>query len=229
MAQERQQVQGNGEAATGAEDRCRLVLVVPAGSCDAARLASALAGGDVASVIIVPGGLDEAEYQKAAADLVSAAQAVDVAALVVNDSRAMGRAEADGILIEGSLEALDDAVARFSPKRIVGFASLFDRHGAMEAGERNPDFLFLGKTDGDIRPEPHPRNLKIAEWAAEVMQFSLIVMGGTAVESVIDIAHTGADFAALAKAVFAEGVDAPEAVRAANAMLDEHAPRFESE
>ena len=61
------------------------------------------------------------------------------------------------------------------------------------------------------------------------MQFSLIVMGGTAVESVIDIAHTGADFAALGKAVFAEGVDAPEAVRAANAMLDEHAPRFESE
>jgi thiamine-phosphate pyrophosphorylase len=229
LAQERQQVQGNGDTATGAEDRCRLVLIVPAGGCDAARLESALAGGDVASIVITPDGADEAEYQKAASSLVPVAQAADVAALVVNDSRAMGRSEADGMLVEGSLAALEDAIARFSPKRIVGFASLFDRHGAMEAGERNPDFLFLGKTDGDIRPEAHPRNLKIAEWAAEVMQVSLIVMGGNSVESVIDIARTGADFAALGKAVFAEGADAGQAVKAANALLDEHAPRFESE
>jgi len=52
-------------------------------------------------------------------------------------------------------------------------------------------------------------------------------MGGNDVDSIIECAASGAEFVALNKAVF-EHTDGPmEAVRLINAVLDEHAPKFE--
>jgi thiamine-phosphate pyrophosphorylase len=55
-----------------------------------------------------------------------------------------------------------------------------------------------------------------------------IVMAGSDIASVETVAATGAEFVALSNAIFAEGADPAERVAAANALLDEVAPRFET-
>jgi len=210
-------------------NRCRIVLAVPANDAAPGQLAEALAGGDVASAIALKGDMDAARYQAHLEALVAAGEGHDVAILAADDSQAMGRAGADGMLTGGDPKVLKDTVARFSPKRIIGYGPVKSRHQAMEAAEAGPDFLFVGKLDGDIRPEPHPKNLGLGEWCAEVMQLPVLVMAGSAPESALDVATTGADFAVLGLAVFAHTGGAGEAVRQINAALDEHAPRFEDE
>jgi thiamine-phosphate pyrophosphorylase len=211
------------------ENRCRLVLIAPeiADPEEAGRIMSdALKGGDVASVIVPQYGFDDVTFQKQAEKLVPVIQAAGAAALLSGDSRVTGRARADGLHIAGNVEALGEAMEKFSPKLIVGGGNAQERHWALEIGELQPDYIFFGKLDGDIKPEAHPKNLALAEWWASMIEIPCIVMGGTDPASVLDIAETGADFAALRLAVFAEPGRAATVIQEINAMLDEKAPRF---
>ena len=61
-----------------------------------------------------------------------------------------------------------------------------------------------------------------------MIEIPCIVLAGSDLESVEAVAATGAEFVALSSAVFADGVDAAEAVARANQLLDKTAPRFES-
>lgn len=210
------------------QTRCRLVLVVPAIENAATALESALEGGDVASVFVVQGGMDEALYQRHCTELVKLAQAAGAAALVAGDTRIAGRSNADGVLVETPAESAKEIVARFSPQKIVGLGGAKERHRALELGEANPDFMFFGRTDGDIRPEPHPKNLAMADWWSGLIEIPCVVMGGSAIDSVVECAATGAEFVALGLAVFSCTDGPREAVRRANALLDEHAPIFET-
>jgi thiamine-phosphate pyrophosphorylase len=213
-----------------AEPRCRLVLILPEGEDLAARAAmleSALKGGDVASVILPQYGLDDGQFQKHAETLVPIIQQAGAAALVAGDTRVAGRAKADGIHITGGLEALGEAVEKFTPKLIVGGGNATDRHKALEIGEVQPDYIFFGKIGGDIKPEAHPKNLALAEWWASMVEIPCIVLGGTDPQSALAAAETGAEFVALDRAVFADPAQAPHVVAAVNALLDEKAPRFE--
>jgi thiamine-phosphate pyrophosphorylase len=208
------------------EDRCRLVLIIPS-TPDASNLTSdALSGGDVASIIIPMGAMELGEYQDHVESITLIAQEKDVAVIIECDSQVMGRSGADGMFIPSGLEALKDAVARFSPKRLVGYGGIKTRHQTMEAAEFNPDFLFFGKVDGDIRPEAHPKNMKLGSWCAQVMRISAIVMGGSKLESVVEVAQSGAEFVALSLGVFSFPEGAGAAVAKANELLDAHAPKF---
>jgi thiamine-phosphate pyrophosphorylase len=212
------------------EDRCRLVLVVPAIENAFALLENALSGGDVASIILMrkdtetQQDLEEGAYQDHCQRLCELAQEKNVAALVETDSQIFGRSGADGIFIPSGLENLKEAIARFSPKSIVGYGGVRTRHNAMDAGELSPDFLFLGRLDGDIKPEAHPKNVALAGWCNEVMQMSVVVMGGSALESVVEIAECGAEFAALGSAVFKHGDGPAKAVSLVNQLLEQHSP-----
>ena len=211
------------------ESRCRLVLVAPEFTDAAAAaqvMADALKGGDVSSVIIPQYGLDDTAFQKVAEALVPVIQAVGAAALVCGDSRVAGRVRADGIHIAGGAELLAEAIEKFTPKLIVGGGNAQDRHGALEIGELQPDYIFFGKIDGDFKPEAHPKNVALAEWWASMISIPCIVMGGTDPQSVLDIAESGAEFAALRLAVFADPARAAAVIQETNALLDEKAPRF---
>ena len=213
-----------------ADNRCRLVLILPEGedlSARAAMLEGALKGGDVASVILPQYGLDDGQFQKHAEVLVPIVQKAGAAALVAGDTRVAGRAKADGIHVTGGLEALGEAVEKFTPKLIVGGGNATDRHKALEIGEVQPDYIFFGKIGGDIKPEAHPKNLALAEWWASMVEIPCIVLGATDPESALAVAEAGAEFVALDKAVFADPAQAPQIVAAVNALLDEKAPRFE--
>ncbi len=111
--------------------------------------------------------------------LVPIIQEAGAAALIAGDSRVAGRARADGLHISGNAEALGEAVEKHTPKLIVGGGNAADRHHALQIGEVRPDYVFFGKTDGDIKPDAHPKNLALAEWWASMIEIPCIVMGGT--------------------------------------------------
>lgn len=211
------------------EDRCRLVLIVPQtddAEARAKQLEQALSGGDVASVILPQYGLDDQAFQKLAELLVPIIQDGGAAALIAGDSRVAGRVKADGLHIAARAE-LEEAIEKFTPKMIVGASGAADRHQALEIGELRPDYIFFGKLDGDIKPEAHPKNVALGEWWASMVEIPCIVMGGTDISSVVDVAENGAEFVALRSAVFDHPEGPDEAVAKTNDLLDEKAPRFE--
>ncbi|MFB2550328.1 thiamine phosphate synthase [Ensifer soli] len=217
---------------TQTENRCRLVLVAPE-IADAAQragvVADALRGGDVASVIVPQYGLAADAFQRHAEALVPVIQAAGAAALIDGDTRIAGRAKADGLHIAGTAEAIGEAVEKHAPRLIVGAGNVTSRHQALEIGDAGPDYVFFGRTDGDVKPEAHPKMLELAEWWASMIELPCIAMGGTDVQSVVSVAATGAEFVALRLAVFADPAEAALKVAEANALLDEKAPRFDAE
>ncbi|MFC3164054.1 thiamine phosphate synthase [Ciceribacter thiooxidans] len=215
---------------TGPEDRCRLVLIVPdlADAEEKARIVGdALRGGDVASVIVPQYDLDDTAFQKHAEKLVPVIQGAGAAALVVDNSRVAGRVKADGLHITGNAAALAEALEKHAPKLIVGGGNAMDRHHALEMGEAQPDYIFFGRLDGDIKPEAHSKNLALGEWWASMVEIPALVMGGNDPASALAVAETGVEFVALSKAVFADPAQAASVVASVNAVLDEKAPRFE--
>lgn len=211
-------------------NRCRIVLISPAGETAdgfSAKFSAAISGGDVASVILPPNGMDEASYQAFAERIVLIAQAAGIAAIIVDDTRIAGRVKADGIHIEGGKDALAEAVESFQSKMAVGAGGVKTRDDALELGEERPDYVFFGRFGYDTKPEPLQRNLSLGGWWAEMVEIPGIVMAGSDIATVETVAATGVDFVALSAAIFGEGVDPKAAVQRANAILDATAPRFE--
>jgi len=214
---------------TSPPNRCRIVLIAPAGeSADgfAARFSAAISGGDIASIILPANGMDEASFQDFAERIVPIAQEAGIAAIIAEDTRIAGRVQADGIHIDGKT-ALAEAMENFHPKSTVGAGGAKTRDDALALGELRPDYIFFGRFGYDNKPEPHSRNLSLGGWWAEMIQVPVIVLAGSDIASVEAVAATGADFVALSSAVFAGGVEPRAAIERANAILDETAPRFD--
>jgi thiamine-phosphate pyrophosphorylase len=208
-------------------NRCRIVLIAPP-LASAEHICAAFGGGDVASLILPENGMDDAAFQAFAEKVVPIAQAAGIAVIIAGDSRIAGRVHADGIHTEAGRKELAETIERVAGKMMVGTGGAKTRDEALDLGEERPDYMFFGRFGYDNKPEPHHRNLALGEWWAEMIQVPCIVMAGSELASVETVAATGADFVALSSAVFAEGRDPRAAVAAANALLDETAPRFEN-
>lgn len=211
-------------------NRCRIVLVAPPigdGDALAELLRKALSGGDAASVVLDSTGLDEATFQAAAQKAVPIIQQAGAAALILNDTQIAGRVGADGVHIEGKIADLAETIERHAPKMIVGMGNLRDRHGALEIGELQPDYVMFGKVGADQKPEPHSRNINLAEWWASMVDIPCIVQAGNTLASLEQAVATRAEFVALGAAIF-ESADPAQAMREANRLLDETAPHFEN-
>ena len=211
---------------TTAPNRCRLVLIAPE-QAKPDRILAALAGGDVASLILPSWGLDDDTYQRHAEAIVPAAQDQGVAVMIEGDPRIAMRVRADGLHFEGSQRDLAELVERHQSKLMIGTGGATTRDDALQLGEAQPDYMFFGRFGYDAKPEPHPRNLKLGEWWSEMVQVPCIVLAGSDLNSVEAVAQTGVEFVAVSAAVFGEGVDPAEAVAQANALLDERAPVLE--
>ena len=207
-------------------NRCRIVLIAPAGAAPG-HILSALDGGDVASLILPRWSQDDDAFQRLAEAVVPQAQAQGVAVMIGDDARVAMRTGADGLHVELPKAEMADVIARHQAKLMIGAGGATTRDDALELGEMRPDYLFFGRFGYDLKPEPHPRNLKLGRWWAEMVALPCIVMAGSDPAGIEDVARTGADFVALSQAVYGEGIDPAAAVRDANARLDEHAPRFE--
>jgi len=209
-------------------NRCRLVLIAPPDALPErfeAELRAALGGGDVASVILPQYEMDEDRFQAFSERVVPMVQDHGVAAILAGDSRVVGRVHADGIHLEVRKDELAEAIRRWQDKMMVGAGGAKTRDDALELGEMRPDYLFFGRFGYDRDPVPHPRNLTLGRWWAEMIEIPCIVLGGTDVASVETVGATGAEFVALSNAVFGDD-GARDAVAEANAILDRTAPRF---
>lgn len=221
----------SGTMTVNTPDRCRIVLVAPLEGdphAVASQVSAALDGGDVASLIVPRGGRDPGTFQALAEALVPLAQARGVAAIIEGDTRVAGRVGADGVHLEVGKAELAEAVARGGGRMVVGAGGAKTRDDALELGETGPDYLFFGRFGYDNKPEPHPRNLTLGAWWAEVVEIPCIVAAGSDLGSVVAVAATGAEFVALGSAVFASPAPG-EAVADANRLLDEAAPRLGGE
>ncbi len=211
------------EANTDEINRCRLILTANVGSVNSEDLIIAARAGDVASIILYSKDCEPHVFETYCKDVTPALQEANSAVLIADDTQVFGRSGADGLFVEKEKPKLEDMVARFSPQNIVGCGNIKARHNALEIGELKPDFIFFGKLGGDIKPEAHPKNVKLAEWWAELVEIPGIAMGGNKLNSVIEVAATGIDFVALEQAIFLKG-DIAKNIVEVNALLDEHAP-----
>ncbi|RWE18393.1 MAG: thiamine phosphate synthase [Mesorhizobium sp.] len=207
-------------------NRCRIVLIAPP-LVPAEHICAAFEGGDIASLILPDNGMDDASFEALAERIVPIAQGAGIAVIIAGDSRIAGRVQADGIHVEAKPRELAETIERLAGKMMVGAGGAKTRDEALALGEERPDYMFFGRFGYDNKPEPHHRNLALGEWWAEMISIPCIVMGGSELASVEAVAATGAEFVALSSAVFADGRDPAAAIAAANALLDETAPRFE--
>jgi len=206
-------------------DRTRLVLVVPATGpepVDAARLEAALAGGDVAAVVIDAGDVDAGgNVQPAVAALVDSAQKAGAAALIRGDSRLVGRTHADGVHVDESLDEIEAALERFHPNGIVGAGGADTRHDAMLIAESGPDYIFFGDIDAPEAAETNPRDFEFGTWWAEVFEIPVVVLVGLDMADVPDLAAAGVEFVAMRGAVWNNADGPAAAVARANELIDQ--------
>lgn len=191
--------------AKDAESRCRVCLVTPPDySPDSfvPLLSEALAGGDVASLIVTAPGGDEHRLAAAAAALVPVAAARGVACLIHNDRRIATRNKADGVHVDTGADDVAEAVEAYRGRGIVGAGNVTTRHDALDIGEAEPDYVFFGRLDGDRDDAIFPKALDLAAWWSEVTIVPAIVMGGRTIASVEEAARAGIAFVALSAAVW---------------------------
>lgn len=167
-------------------------------------LSDILDAADFASVILYDSANDESLLQKRAEQLVPTIQNKNIAALIANDTRISARIKADGVHLEGSIDDLKNMLERHQDTMIIGFGNLRDRHKSMEAGEAEPAYLMFGKLGADKKPEPHPRNLALATWWADVMEIPAIIQAGNDLSLFSQTLETGADFIALEEMLFTQ-------------------------
>jgi thiamine-phosphate pyrophosphorylase len=202
-------------------NRCRLCLVTPPGidlELFPRRLAAALSGGDVASLIVTADPADPSALQRVAEALVPIAQVRGTAVLIHNDTQVAGRTHADGVHVDSGPADLAAAIAAFRPKKIVGAGGLRSRDEAMRAGEAGADYVFFGRLDGDTGDAIFDKAFDLAEWWSSVFVVPAIVMGGRSLASVRQAAEAHIEFVALGRAVF-EHADPAAAVAEVNRLL----------
>lgn len=204
----------------------RLYLISPPALDPAAfpgQLAEALAGGDVACVMLDNPGLSDQAFQKLAEACVPVAQAAGAAVVLRNDTRTAGRARADGVHVDADgpegIEALERALETFRPNGIVGVGGLRTRHEAMTVAEAGVDYLLFGLLGRPDDVAPHDKTLAFASWWAELFETPCVALAGSDLDGVAACAATGADFVALREAVWSHPGGPAEAVRQANVTL----------
>lgn len=220
--------------------RCRIVLTLGLhetailADFDPSSFASTFSAGDVASLIFYGKISDPNAYQSQLGKIIPQAQSLDIACLVADNSQIAGRVGADGLHLGQDHNLIRDAIDKFSPSMMVGAGNVKTRHNALTIGELQPDYVMFGAVGGDTRDDPHPKNLALGDWWSSLVELPCIVLGGRAIESVLPVAATGAEFVALGSAIFppdndenltADGME--ERIRHANDLLDRNAPSFE--
>lgn len=196
----------------------RLCLVTPEvpSAGFVAAFEAAISAGDVASAIVAPRG-DGTADEDLARKLAPLALRRGCALVLAGDGDAATRL--DGAHVDTGLAGLRAAVARHHPDRIVGAGGVQTRHDAMDSGEAGADYLFFGRLDGDDLPGIFPKALELAAWWAELFEIPAMVMGGSAVDSVVEASAAGIEFVALRRAIWDHPDGAAVAVVAANRLL----------
>ena len=199
----------------------RLYLITPPvadAESFAPALEAALGAGDVACVLLRFAPPDEGSRKKICRVLAPLAQDRGAALLLADDVQLVARAGADGAHVTGPGENFDAAMESLKPERIVGLGGLATRDEAMDAGEKDIDYIMFG--DLDPGGESAESVLERAAWWAEIFNVPCIGVAHDLAE-VAALAKTGAEFVALGPMVFSDPRGPAAAVAQAQGALDQ--------
>lgn len=189
----------------------RLYLVSPkvadaaafAGTLTAALAGAALAGAEVAAVLLRLEAPDERSLINIAKALAPLIQSTGAACLIAGHPDIVARVGADGAHLTG-IDAFSAARSALQPERIAGCGGLTTRHDAMLAAEAGADYVLFGEPDqAGHRPSPEAVAERVTWWA-EIFEPPCVGYAGTLAE-VAALAAAGADFIALGDCIFEDG------------------------
>ncbi len=202
---------------------CRLYLVTPPALEPVAFsrvLAEALDAGDVAAVQLRLKDLSEQELKRAIEVLRPIVQSRGVAFLL-NDRPDLAVA----MRCDGAHVGQEDTPAPVARKLLGDLTLGVTCHGsrdlAMEAGEAGADYVAFGAffpsttKDAKLRAQPD-----ILEWWSELMEPPCVAIGGITADNCAPLVTAGADFLAVAAAVWDHPDGAAAGVRAMNAAIE---------
>lgn len=133
--------------------------------------------------------------------LSAAAQAHGAAVLVENNHRIATRGGADGVHVTDDAMR-DEAIRALRPDRIVGIGNLPSKHDAMEAAERDVDYVMFGENAFADGAAADPLRAERAQWWAELFEMPCVIAAANAQEAQA-LRSTGAEFIALGPWAFA--------------------------
>ena len=183
----------------------------------APSLTAALEAADVACVLarLAPGA--EGDARKIVARLIEIAAPGEAALLVEDDPRLAARAGADGAHMTAGGAVLGEALASLKPERIVGAGLLRTRDDAMNAGEAGVDYVMFGEPRRDGFTPPADETIERVAWWAEIFEPPCVGYAAS-LDDIGPLVEAGADFVALADAIWASANPA-EALAKARALL----------
>ena len=182
------------------------------------RLARALDAGTVAAFQFRVKGLDDHAAARLAEPLQRICADREVA-FIVNDSISLAkRLGADGVHLGQSDGSVQEAREELGRTVQIGVTCHNSRHFAMEAGDAGADYVAFGAFFPTTTKEvKHQAELDILEWWQTFFELPCVAIGGITPETCAVLAEAGADFIAVAGAVW--NGDEAAAVRAFNAAL----------
>jgi thiamine-phosphate pyrophosphorylase len=185
---------------------CRLYLITPPvadATTFAPLLEAALDAADIACVLLRWEAPDETTAKKIVKALGPIIQGHDAALLIEGDSQLAGRVNADGVHVPAFGEKFDQALESCHPDRIVGLGGVTMRDEAMTAGEKGADYLLFGEPGADHVPPSPARTLEWISWWSEIFEVPCVGFAASLAE-IGPLAAAGADFVALADAVWSD-------------------------
>lgn len=205
----------------------RLMLVTPPvvdAEAMAFRLMQAMAGGDLAAVLLRLSAGDDRSRIERVKRLAGPVQANNVALVVEDNALVAARGGADGVHLTGGPAAVAEARSSLKSERIIGIGGLRARHDAMDAGEAGVDYVMFGEPRPDGSLPPLAAVVERAGWWAEIFETPCVAYAPDA-ESIPALVETGAEFVALGAWAFEEGQDIRALVEQANAAITACAAR----
>jgi thiamine-phosphate pyrophosphorylase len=194
----------------------RLYLVTPTEADPQALkfdLLAALDSADVAAVLMRLPDDDERALINRVKAIAPAVQNADAALILDGRPGIVARSGADGAHLTG-LAAFEEAVASLKPGRIAGIGGLETRHDTMVAAERGADYVMFGD---NTRPSLEALIERVSWWA-DVFEIPCVAFA-TSLDEIGPLVNAGADFVAVADAVFADARGVARAAADATSRL----------
>lgn len=185
---------------------CRLYLVTPPAPDPegfAPLLAAALDVGDVAAVQLRPHGASDSELVRTIAHLRPVAQSRGVAFLIA-DRPDLARAHGcDGVHLDTGGSGAAEARRLLGDGLQLGVSCHDSRDAAMLAGEAGADYVAFGPFFASaIQADERRVDPDLLRWWSEVMELPVVAAGGITPANCAALVTHGADFLAVASAVW---------------------------
>jgi thiamine-phosphate pyrophosphorylase len=207
---------------TNATQHCGLYAVVEAGPGASERLAAALAAGDIAVALIVPGAgatLDAG----GAKPLVDMAQRADTAALLADNWDLAHALRADGVHLTsapGIAASYAQAPHALGAGGIVGVDAGISRHDAMSLAEAGADYIaFAAPARLKERDKARMRRNELVAWWGEIFEVPCVAFDVENADEAEALCRAGADFVAVTLAAAQPPAAAHDLIAAVASLL----------